>query len=89
MWDPKLRGRWILPSLLGLASQASACPVCGVGGGGTASVYLLTAVLMCTVAFMMFGALGYYLVRQAKQNRQRPQERVAHSVLSQDVLRQT
>jgi hypothetical protein len=85
----RLRARWIPGSLLGLASPASACPVCGVGQGGTASVYLLTAVLMCLVAFTTFGALAYYLFRQAAQAPQRSQERAPHGVLPQDTLRHT
>jgi len=85
----RLHIRWILLSLLGLASQASACPVCGVGQGGTAPVYLLTAILMCTVAFSMFSALAYYFFRQAAQDPQRSQEWASHGVPPQDTLRYT
>jgi hypothetical protein len=58
MFGLRLRGQWLVPIILSIASQVSACPVCGVGRDGTASVYLMTAVLMCTVPLMMFGAMA-------------------------------
>jgi hypothetical protein len=68
----RLRGQWLVPLILGSASRVAACPVCGVGRDGKASVYLMTAILMCTVLLMMVGAIAYYLFRQTKPD-QHPQ----------------
>ncbi len=46
--------------------QVLACPVCGVGRDGTASVYLITAILMCIVPLVMFGGMAYYLLRRSE-----------------------
>jgi hypothetical protein len=72
----RLRGERLVPITLGVASQVSARLVCGVGRDGTASVYLMTAVLMCTVPLMMLGALPYHLFRQAKYDSYQQRERV-------------
>ena len=71
----RLRGLWLVPIILGLACRVSACPVCGVGRDGTASVYLMTAVLMSGVPLVMFGAVAYYLFRRAKHGQHRQHER--------------
>ena len=77
MFGLRLRGQWLVPIILSIASQVSACPVCGVGRDGTASVYLMTAVLMCTVPLMMFGAMAYYLFRQSTHDQHQQHERVS------------
>jgi hypothetical protein len=77
MFGLRLRGQWLVPLILGMASQVSACPLCGVGRDGTASVYLMTAVLMCIVPFVMLGAMAYYLFRQTKYDQHQPHERVS------------
>jgi hypothetical protein len=74
MFRLRLRGQWLVPIILSIASQVSACPVCGVGRDGTASVYLMTAVLMCTVPLMMFGAMAYYLFRQSTHDQYQQHE---------------
>jgi hypothetical protein len=71
----RFRGLWLVPIILGIACRVSACPVCGVGRDGTASVYLITAVLMSTVPLVMGGAMAYYLIRRAKHDRHRQHER--------------
>lgn len=58
---------------LDIASQAYACPVCGVGRDGTTSAYLMTAALMSIVPLVMAGAIVYYLFRQAKHDQGRQQ----------------
>jgi hypothetical protein len=63
MFGLRLRGQWLVPIILGMASQVFVCPVCGVGRDGTASVYLMTAVLMCIAPLVMLGAMAYYLFR--------------------------
>ena len=78
MFGLRLRGQWLVPIILGIASPGSACPVCGVGRDGTASVYLITAVLMCIVPLMMFGGVAYYL-SPAHQARSTPASRAAIS----------
>ena len=75
MFGLRLRGQWLVPIILGIASPGSACPVCGVGGDGTASVYLITALLMCIVPLMMFGGVAYYLFRRTKHAQPQPHER--------------
>jgi hypothetical protein len=77
MFGLKPRGQWLVPLILGIASQVAACPVCGVGRDGTASVYLMTAILMCTVPLMMVGAIAYYLFRQTQHNQPRQHERAS------------
>jgi hypothetical protein len=72
----RLRGEWLVPITLGIASQVSVRLVRGAGRHGTASGYLMTAVLMCTVPLMMLGALAYYLFRQATYDPHRQRERV-------------
>jgi hypothetical protein len=73
----RLRGQWCIPIIVGIASEVSACPVCGVGRDGTASVYLMTAVLMCTVPLVMCGAMAYYLFRRTKHNQHQQHERAS------------
>jgi hypothetical protein len=48
----------------GLASPTLACPVCGFGQDGTASAYLMTAVVMSSLPLIMVGGMIYYLVRR-------------------------
>lgn len=79
MFGLKLRGQWVVPLFLGIASQVAACPVCGVGRDGTASVYLMTAILMCTVPLMMVGAIAYYLFRQTQHDQHRQRERASQA----------
>jgi hypothetical protein len=67
--------QWLVPITLGITSEALACPVCGVGREGTASVYLMTAVLMCIVPLVMVGAMAYCLFRRTKQTQPQPRER--------------
>ena len=66
-------GGWlaVLTALVGLASEAYACPVCGFGRDGTTSAYLMTAALMSLVPLTMAGAFVLYLLRQARQRRGR------------------
>jgi hypothetical protein len=61
----------VLVGLVALASDAHACPVCGFGRDGTTSAYLMTAALMSLVPLTMAGAFVCYLLRQAKQGRDR------------------
>jgi hypothetical protein len=56
MFGQRLRGQWLVP-------------LCGVGRDGTASVYLMTAILLCAVPLMMVGAIAYYLFRQTEYER--------------------
>jgi hypothetical protein len=72
----RLRGEWLIPITLGIAPQVSARLVCGVGLDVTASVYLMSAVLMCTVPLKLLGALAYHLFRQAKYDPYQQRERV-------------
>jgi hypothetical protein len=72
----RLRGEWLVPITLGIASQVSARLVCGMGRDGTAWVYLMAAVLMCTVPLMMLGTLAYHLFRQPKYDPYQRRERV-------------
>jgi hypothetical protein len=51
----------------GLASPTLACPVCGFGQDGTASAYLMTAVLMSSMPLIMVGGIIYYLVHRTNQ----------------------
>ncbi len=71
----RLRGQWLVPSILGITSEVLACPVCGVGRDGTASVYLMTAVLMSIVPLVMFGTMAYYLFQRTKSAQHQPHER--------------
>jgi hypothetical protein len=73
----RFRGLWLVPIILGIACQVSACPVCGVGRDGTASVYLMTAVLMSAVPLVMAGAMAYYLIRRAKHDHRQQHERAS------------
>jgi hypothetical protein len=73
----RLRGRWLVPIILGGASEVLACPVCGVGRDGTAAVYLMTAVLMSIVPLVIFGATAYYLFRRTKCAQHPPRERAS------------
>jgi hypothetical protein len=68
----RLQCQWLVPIILGMTSEVLACPVCGVGRDGTASVYLMTAVLMCIVPLVMFGAMAYYLLRRTKHIQPQP-----------------
>jgi hypothetical protein len=79
MFGLKLCGQWLVPLFLGIASQVAACPVCGVGRDGTASVYLMTAILMCTVPLMMVGAIAYYLFRQTQHDQHRQRKRASQA----------
>jgi hypothetical protein len=56
---------------LSLSSAAEGCSVCGFGRDGTSSAYLITAILMSLAALTIFGALAYYMFRQAKDERTR------------------
>ena len=76
MFGLRLRGQWLVPIIVSITSEVVACPVCGVGRDGTASVYLMTAVLMCIVPLMMFGAMAYYLFRRTKPDQHQSHERV-------------
>jgi hypothetical protein len=77
----RFRGLWLVPIILGIACRVSACPVCGVGRDGTASVYLMTAVLMSTVPLVMGGVMAYYLIRRAKRDRHQQHERAPRHLL--------
>ena len=74
MVRPAVLVQWLMLLALGLAAPAMACPVCGVGQDGTTSAYLMTAVLMSTIPFMMAGAIVYYLVRRAHHTPGEPHE---------------
>jgi hypothetical protein len=73
----RLRGQWCILIIVGIASEVSPCPVCGVGRDGTASVYLMTALLMCIVPLVMFGAMAYYPFRRAKHDQHQQHERAS------------
>ena len=75
MFGLRLRGQWLVPIILGITSEVLACPVCGVGRDGTASVYLVTAVLMSIVPLVMFGTMAYYLFQRTKSAQHQPHER--------------
>ena len=77
MFGLRRRGSWLVPLSLAIASQGAACPVCGVGRDGTASMYLMIAVLMCLVPLVLFGAIAYYLMRRTKTAPHQSHERVS------------
>jgi hypothetical protein len=58
---------WLALATWGAAAPALACPVCGVGQGETASVYLMTAGLLSALPLLMFGGLLLYLYRRARR----------------------
>lgn len=66
--------RWLALLITGFATPAFACPVCGFGQDGSASTYLMTAVVMSIVPLVMLGGIVYYLARHIQQGQDRPHE---------------
>ncbi len=75
MFGLRFRCPWLVPTILDITSKVWACPVCGVGRDETASVYLMTAVLMCIVPLVICGAMAYYLFRRTKLAQPQPRKR--------------
>jgi len=57
---------WLALATLGMAAPVLACPVCGVGQGETASLYLITAGLLSALPLFMLAGVLVYLCRRAR-----------------------